>query len=45
MRSIGHHEAMAELGVEEDAIVMGIKEVLHGDDFENAEPDENQVWQ
>lgn len=35
--------AFEELGVEEDAIVMGIKEVLHGDDFENAEPDENQV--
>lgn len=38
-------DKMRELGVEEDAIVMGIKEVLHGDDFENAEPDENQVWQ
>lgn len=36
---------MRELGVEEDAIVMVIKAVLHGDDFENAEPDENQVWQ
>lgn len=36
---------MRELGVEEDAIVMGIKAVLHGDDFENAEPDEHQVWQ
>lgn len=35
---------MRELGVEEDAIVMGIKAVLHGDDFENAEPDEHQVW-
>lgn len=38
-------DKMRELGVEEDAIVMGIKEVLHGDDFENAEPDENQIWQ
>ena len=37
-------DKMRELGVEEDAIVMGIKEVLHGDDSENAEPDENQVW-
>lgn len=37
-------DKMRELGVEEDAIAMGIKEVLHGDDFENAEPDENQVW-
>lgn len=37
-------DKMRELGVEEDAIVMGIKEVLHGDDFENAEPDEHQVW-
>lgn len=36
---------MRELGVEEDAIVMGIKAVLHGDEFETAEPDENQVWQ
>ena len=36
---------MRELGVEEDAIVMGIKEVLHGDEFETTEPDENQVWQ
>lgn len=34
-----------ELGVEKEAIVMGVREVLHGDDFENAEPDENQVWQ
>lgn len=38
-------DKMRELGVEEDAIVMGIKEVLHGDEFETAEPDENQVWQ
>lgn len=38
-------DKMRELGVEEDAIAMGIKEVLHGDDFENAEPDEHQVWQ
>lgn len=37
-------DKMRELGVEEDAIVMGIKEVLHGDEFETAEPDENQVW-
>lgn len=36
---------MRGLGVEEDAIVMGIKAVLHGDDFEDAEPDENQAWQ
>ena len=34
-----------ELGVEKEAIVMGVREVLHGDDFKNAEPDENQVWQ
>lgn len=38
-------DKMRKLGVEEDAIVMGIKEVLHGDEFETAEPDENQVWQ
>lgn len=38
-------DKMRELGVEEDAIVMGIKAVLHGDDFKNAEPDENQIWQ
>ena len=38
-------DKMRELGVEEDAIAMGIKEVLHGDEFETAEPDEHQVWQ
>lgn len=38
-------DKMRELGVEDKAIMIGINEALHGDDFENAEPDEHQVWQ
>lgn len=38
-------DKMRELGVTDEAIMTGVNEALHGDGFESAEPDENQVWQ
>lgn len=38
-------DKMRELGVTDEAIMTGVNVALHGDDFENAEPDEHQVWQ